>query len=255
MVSESNGHLAVPTKFRLRSAGVSVDSAESIAFDGPEATMLELGDAFEAPAGFFLVGLRKVLLSQPAEVARLAGRAAQMLEWRRTHRYCGVCGAANVLSEDEPALICQACEQSFYPRVTPAVIVLVERDNEILLARGQHLPEGFYSVLAGFVESGESLEEAAAREIREEVAIEIKNLRYFGSQPWPFPHSLMIAFTADYEGGEVSPDPREIAHADWFSFDRLPAVPPKLSIARELIDDFVRRMGGDTTALEEWGPR
>ncbi len=130
-----------------------------------------------------------------------------------------------------------------FPRLSPAIIVLVERGDQVLLARGTAFPDGMYSTLAGFVEPGESLEEAVHREIYEESGILLTDLRYFGSQPWPFPHSLMIGFTARYAGGEIVIDPAEIADAQWFTVDRLPRVPQKLSIARRLIDSYVAKHG------------
>jgi NAD+ diphosphatase len=130
-----------------------------------------------------------------------------------------------------------------YPRLNPAAIVLVQKGDQILLARSPGFPQGLYSVLAGYVEPGESIEETVAREIGEEVGIEVRNVRYFGSQPWPFPHSLMIGFTADYADGELSPDPGEIEDAGWYTTDDLPQLPPETSIARAMIDDFVTRHG------------
>jgi NAD+ diphosphatase len=132
-----------------------------------------------------------------------------------------------------------------YPRVSPAAIVLVRRGDEILLARSPGFPQGLYSVLAGFVEPGESIEEAVVREVLEEVGIEVTNVRYFGSQPWPFPNSLMIGFTADYKGGDLTPEPGEIEDAGWYTADNLPQLPPNISIARAMIDDFVSQHGVD----------
>jgi NAD+ diphosphatase len=131
-----------------------------------------------------------------------------------------------------------------YPRVSPAVIVRVRRGEEILLARSPGFPKGLRSVLAGFVEPGESIEETIHREVREEVGIEVENLAYFSSQPWPFPNSLMIGFTADYAGGELEPQPGEIEDAAWYRADDLPQLPPKVSIARRMIEDFVARTMG-----------
>jgi NAD+ diphosphatase len=133
----------------------------------------------------------------------------------------------------------------FYPRLSPAAIVLVKRGHRILMARSPGFPPGMYSVLAGFVEPGESIEETIEREIREEVGVEVENIRYFGSQPWPFPNSLMIGFIADYAGGELRIEPSEIEDAGWFRTDDLPTLPPKVSIARAMIDDFVAQHGGD----------
>jgi NAD+ diphosphatase len=141
------------------------------------------------------------------------------------------------------AMRCTRCGMMHYPRVSPAVIVRVRRENEILLARSPGFPKGMRSVLAGFVEPGESIEETIHREVREEVGLEVENLGYFGSQPWPFPNSLMIGFTADYAGGEIRPEPGEIEDAGWYRADELPQLPPKVSIARRMIDDFVARSG------------
>jgi NAD+ diphosphatase len=131
-----------------------------------------------------------------------------------------------------------------FPRLSPAAIVLVEREDHVLLARSPGFPKGLYSVLAGFVEPGESIEETVVRELREEVGIGVENISYFGSQPWPFPNSLMIGFTADYADGELSPDPAEIEDAGWYTADALPQLPPETSIARAMIEDFARRYGG-----------
>lgn len=169
----------------------------------------------------------------------LAGRAVQLVEWGRTHRFCGRCGTPTTPADGERALVCPACGLKAYPRLAPAAIVLVERDDTVLLARNVHFPLPMYSLLAGFVEPGETLEQTVHREVREEVGIEVTDVRYVGSQPWPFPHSLMIGFTARWSAGELRPDPAEIADAGWYRADELPMIPPRLSIARVLIDRWV----------------
>jgi NAD+ diphosphatase len=169
----------------------------------------------------------------------VAGRANQLVRWSRHHRYCGKCGQKTADKEDERARICTACGLVNYPRVSPAIIVAVIKDDQILLARSGRFPGGFFSVLAGFVEPGETLEACVQREVREETGIEVENIRYFGSQPWPFPDSLMVAFTADHAGGKIQIDGNEIVAADWYTRDRLPDIPPEISIARQLIDWFV----------------
>ncbi len=177
---------------------------------------------------------------------QVAGLAIHLLHWDQTHAFCGVCGARTEFAEGENARRCVACQHLAYPRIAPSVIVAVTRDDELLLARGTRFTHPMFSVLAGFVEPGETLEQCVHREVREEVGIEVCNLQYFGSQPWPFPDSLMVGFTACYAGGTLSPDPSEIIEAGWFRRDALPIVPGSYSIARRLIDWFVesRKMLG-----------
>jgi len=197
---------------------------------------LETGSVFGA--NFNLNNLRTLFGLIPDELIWIAGRANQLIYWHTTHRYCGKCGQATEDKADERAKICPRCRHVNYPRLSPAVIVAVIKNDRILLARNQRFKMPFYSVLAGFVEPGESLEECVRREIKEEVGISVKNIRYFGSQPWPFPDSLMIAFVADHAAGEIAVDRSELKDAAWFSREDLPGIPPKISIARQLIDWF-----------------
>jgi NAD+ diphosphatase len=169
----------------------------------------------------------------------IAGRANQLVNWNHSHQYCGSCGEPTVFKTDERAKICPQCSLTNYPRLSPAVIVAVVKDDRILLGRNKRFKLPFYSVLAGFVEPGETLEQCVQREIREEVGITVKNIRYFGSQPWPFPDSLMIAFTAEYADGDIVLDGSEIIDAAWFEKDNLPKIPPRISIARQLIEWFI----------------
>ena len=170
----------------------------------------------------------------------VAGRAVQLVQWRRTHRFCGSCGSPTRLVPGERAMRCDGCRLMAFPRLAPAVITLVTRDDgSALLARNAAWPMPMFSCLAGFVEPGETLEHAVAREVEEEVGVEVGRVTYQGSQPWPFPHSLMIGFHAEYQSGEIEVDGVEIAEAAWFTTDDLPAIPPRLSIARSLIDDWI----------------
>jgi len=166
----------------------------------------------------------------------LAGRAVQLLDWQRQHRFCGQCGTPTERLDHEHATRCPACGLIAYPRISPAVMVLVCKGDQLLLARSPRFKPGVFSALAGFVEPGETLEQCARREVREEVGIDIAHLRYFASQPWPFPNSLMVAFLADYAGGEITPEPAEIEAAGWFSPGALPLLPDPVSISRRLID-------------------
>jgi len=189
--------------------------------------------------------LRGLWGSLPEELFWIAGRAFQIVDWDRNHQYCGRCGTRTRDREEERAKICPRCGHIAYPRISPAVIVAITRGAEILLARAPRFPNAMYSVIAGFVEAGESLEQCVRREIAEEVGIAVKNLRYFGSQSWPFPNSLMVGFTAEYASGEISIDPVEIMDARWFTADDLPRIPENLSISRWLIDWFVDRQSVD----------
>jgi NAD+ diphosphatase len=197
-----------------------------------------------APRGYGWHGLRALFgVLDDAEFA-LAGRALQLLGWDRTHQFCGACSKPTVPRAAERSRECPACGLVAYPRVAPAVMSLVRRlPDEILLARSPRFPAGMYSALAGFAEPGETLEQCLEREVLEEVGVRVRNLRYFASQPWPFPHSLMIAFVADWESGEIRADPLEIEAAAWFKIRNLPQLPAPISIARRLIDAVVAEMG------------
>ena len=202
----------------------------------------EVAPETPAPAGTSWEGLRTLFSVLDDAHFALAGRALQLIDWDRTHQFCGRCGAATVPKDDERVRVCPACRLSAYPRVAPAVMALVRRGSELLLGRGPHFPAGMYSALAGFVEPGESLEQCVAREVAEEVGVEVTNLAYFASQPWPFPHSLMIAFTCDWARGELRPQAGEIEAAEWFDVFQLPKLPSRISIARRLIDAVAGEM-------------
>lgn len=190
----------------------------------------------EAPGGHDWVGLRALFSVLEDAHFALAGRALQLLQWDRDHQHCGRCGARTEPRAEERVRVCPACKLSAYPRVAPAVMALVKRDRQLLLGRSPHFPAGMYSALAGFVEPGETLEQCVAREVAEEVGVTVTNLSYFASQPWPFPHSLMIAFVCDWASGDIRPAEGEIEAADWFDVLQLPKLPSKISIARRLID-------------------
>ena len=251
----SEGRLYVVTEQSLcvirTSSGVDIPTgpAEGAIYLGSRddspcfARALEPGEP--PPEGSEPVPLRRLFGVLSDEDFAIAGRALGITAWDRDFRFCGRCGAATERSDTERVRSCTACGHHAYPRLSPAIIVLVERDGRALLARNARFPRPFFSTLAGFVEVGETLEHAVEREIEEEAGILVTDVRYFGSQPWPFTGSLMIGFTAKWAAREIAADSSEIAEAGWFSPDKLPAnIPPRLSIARELIDDFVRRHGG-----------
>ncbi len=196
------------------------------------------------PDNMEFVGLRQLYEKLDEIMLQAAFRAVQIVAWDETHRFCGVCGEATEKKSDEHAKVCPKCGHTSYPRLSPAVIVAVTKGDKLLLASSKNFTTGMYSVLAGFVEAGETLEECVKREIREEAGIEVTNVKYFGSQPWPFPNSFMLAFTAEHERGEIKIDDNEIADARWFGIDEIPnipSIPGSLSISRRLIDWFIEK--------------
>jgi NAD+ diphosphatase len=197
----------------------------------------------EAWPGHVFRKLRSLFGALDDAVLAIAGRAFQIAEWARTHRFCGACGAPTQLMAGERCMRCTSCQHMAYPRISPAMMVLIQRGDSILLARHLNSPTGLFTALAGFLEAGESIEDAIHREVHEEVGLRVRDLTYFGSQPWPFPHSLMIAFTAQYVSGDIVVDTSEIAEAHWFGpNDPLPPVPALgLSIAGHLIHAHLPR--------------
>ena len=192
-----------------------------------------------APEGMVFRGLRELYSFLGEKLFRVSGYAFQIMNWDRTHQYCAKCGVATEHKSNERAKICPQCDFTSFPSLSPAIIVAVVKDNRILLARAHRFPGDLHSVIAGFVEPGETLEECLTREVREEVGIQVKNIKYFGSQSWSFPHSLMVAFTADYAGGRITVDESEVVDAGWFQAEDLPRIPDTVSISRRLIDWFV----------------
>lgn len=190
---------------------------------------------------FASVPLRSAHTILDEKLFALAWRARHLCHWRKTHAYCGVCGNKNNNKEDEQAMICSHCKYVTYPRISPCIIVLITRGEKILLARSSHFPSEVYSTLAGFVEPGESLAQTLHREIFEEVGLKVTNDVYFGSQPWPFPDSLMIGFTVEYLSGDIKIDPVEIEDAQWFDITNLPKLPQIGSIGRNLIEAYLSR--------------
>lgn len=246
LVRPEGERLALPEYVDLAKLGVAFDEGHYLGrLDDVDCYAVEFmqDSPAQLPDGMSLEGLRALYGRLADELYGVAGRAVQILLWDRTHRFCGRCGTATVNAPADRAKLCPGCGLLAFPRLSPAVIMLIRRgDDELLLARNRAFAEGFFSVLAGFVEPGESLEEAVAREVREEVNLEVRDIRYFGSQPWPFPHSLMIGFTAQYASGEIRPQEDELVEASWFRRDAdLPKLPGRLSIARKLIDAFLDR--------------
>lgn len=239
VVGRDHDHYFFPTETDISSCNLDIQKSHFIgtwnegfcyALEFPE--NLSLTDAFES------ISLRDALSQFSSSEIRAVITAKQILTWDRNFRFCGQCGQPTIELSDERAKVCTNCGLTNYPRLSPSIIVSIIRDDRILLARSKRFPAGMYSVLAGFVEPGETLEECIQREVFEEVGIEVKNIHYFGSQNWPFPHSLMIGFTADYSRGEIRIDNNEIVDAKWFTAGNLPKLPGSYSIAREIIDHF-----------------
>ena len=241
--------LALPTG---EAAPVRIDRARCIGtLDGKPCWAaytvdVEVGAEAGAADKHDWLGLRALLERLPEAHVALAGRAQQVLEFERMHRFCGFCGGRMDASDMGRGRACTECGEVVYPRIAPAMMALVTRcvegRHELLLARGPRFQTGMYSALAGFVEPGESLEDCVRRETREEVGVEVGPLHYFGSQNWPFPHSLMVAFVAEWTGGEIVCQEDEIEDARWFPLDALPLIPTPLSIARRLIDSTVEAL-------------
>jgi NAD+ diphosphatase len=198
------------------------------------------------PKDLQLRNLKELYHLLPSNIMALAGKAYQLLEWDKSHQFCGECGSRTQIANHEHSRTCinPSCKRIFYPRISPVIIVAIERDQEILLARSPHFPPGIYSTLAGFVEPGESIEQAVHREVYEETDIKIKNLRYFASQPWPFPNSLIFGFQADYESGDIICAQNEIEDAAFFHIDKLPNIfPGNVTLSQWLLKDFRKRQG------------
>ena len=240
LVRLAEGKATIPTFAGRQAPGP--DMTREIYFgqlDGTPCYAVETPDGRCDLPGMVFLGLRNLFGLMGDDFYQAAARAVQLLHWDHTHQYCGRCGARTETKAGEHAKTCPACGLLSYPRISPAVICAITRGDQILLARRPAMK--YFSVIAGFVEPGETLEACLRREIREEVGIEIKNTGYFGSQSWPFPHSLMVAFTAEYAGGEIIADGMEIEEAGWYKAKNLPPLPPPVSIANRLINWFIEK--------------
>jgi len=245
LVRESD--LALPDETACAVLGVPLANAHAVGRLDRHYCRTAWVDAGMAPgddSGFAFKPLRSLFGALDEHLLSVAARAFQIAEWARTHRYCGACGGPMQALDSERCMRCTSCGHVAYPRISPAMMVLVKKGDAILLARNAASPTGRFSALAGFLEAGESIEDAVHREVMEEVGLRVRDLRYFGSQSWPFPHSLMIAFTAEFAGGELRLDPKEIAEARWFGpGDTLPEFAASVSISGELIRSNLPRTG------------
>ncbi|EKE77182.1 NAD(+) diphosphatase [Gallaecimonas xiamenensis] len=208
-------------------------------WQGRPALMLEWPERHQDPKFGEFGGLRPLLMPGQEALFQLAGRGVQLANFFRTHRYCGQCGARMRVVQEEIATHCDRCQHRCYPRLSPSMIVAVKKGRQLLLGSSPRHKNGMYSTLAGFTEPGESMEETVRREVMEEVGLEVTNIRYVCSQNWPFPHSMMVGFIADYHSGDIQIDPLELTDAQWFDLDALPLIPPAGTIARRLIDQAI----------------
>lgn len=200
--------------------------------------LIETTPSISAPHGYDFVTLRESKDHYGEHLYTLALQSYQLLNWQRSHKFCGVCGTKFNAMKANRSLSCPACNNLLFPHTSTAVIIAIIKEGQLLLAHNANFPEGLYSLIAGFVEMGESFEQAAHREIYEEVGIKVKNLKYFDNQPWPFPNSTMVGYFAEYDSGEIQVDGTEILDAHWYTPEEFPLLPSGYSIARRLIESF-----------------
>ncbi len=215
-------------------------SVRTFNVDKPQS--LVVTDAALLADGYRWVSLRESFYHLPRHHYLVAGKCEELLYWDRNTRFCGCCGGPMRMSTDISKK-CTECGKEVWPQLATAVIVRIRRGDEVFLAHGRSFRDNFYGLVAGFVETGETLEEAVHREVREETGMRIHNLRYFGSQPWPYPCGLMVGFTADYLSGEIHLQREELSSGNWFRYDNMPRIPQRLSIARRLLDDWLAECG------------
>ncbi len=242
LVKSSNGAASVPVTEDIETLGVDVARLLYLgSYRGRPCYSAEGKLPDENSSGAAFQELRSLFGQLEDAFYEIALFGVHLIEWDRNCQFCSKCRGTMKSRTDMRAKECPECGRFEFPRISPAIIVLVENEGTVLLAHSPRFPGDFFSVLAGFVEPGESLEEAVRREVKEETGITVKDIAYFGSQPWPFPDSLMIGFTARYDSGEIRIDGEEISEAGWYRPDNMPKIPGKLSIARQLIDWFIEK--------------
>ncbi|EKQ53054.1 MULTISPECIES: NAD(+) diphosphatase [unclassified Clostridium] len=246
LVKSDEGRLSIPIFEEIRKLNIQYENEFFLgAINKKSCFCIETYSNFDLPSKYELIPLREIGPLVDEELFLIAGRANQILNWDKTHKFCGKCGSKTQNKKEELAKVCPSCGHVMYPVICPAIIVAVTRGEEILLAHNSGFKNNMYSLIAGFVEAGEDLISTVKREVFEEVGIKIKNIKFFNSSPWSFPNSLMIGFFAEYESGEIKVDGKEIVHADWFTKDNFPTIPKKFTLARKIIDEFVNREEND----------
>lgn len=237
LVRTNKEALSIPTSDDLKALKIEIVNKQYLGiFDGYQCFGISIENDENDVKGMDFRDLRSLLGLLEEDIFLLAGRALQILNWNKMNKHCGCCGALTESKRDERVKVCLACGSTFYPRISPAIIVAITKADKILLAHNRNFKDDWYSIIAGFMDPGETFEDCVKREVYEEVGIKVKNIKYFGSQPWPFPDSLMIGFSAEFESGEILVDGIEINDADWYKKDKLPHIPSKDSIAGKLIE-------------------
>lgn len=240
LIKKKENTLSVPSLHEIKKLNIKYGDEFLLGeMGGKSCFAIEATSEINLTDNFELIPLNELGPLVDEELFLVAGRANQILNWDKTHRFCGRCGSRTENKKEEIAKVCPICSHVMYPVICPAIIVGVTKGNKILLAHNKNFKNNMYSLIAGFVEAGEDLKSTVKREVFEEVGIKIKNIKYYKSSPWSFPNSLMIGFFAEYESGEIKVDGNEIVHADWFTRDDFPNIPKKFTLARKIIDGFI----------------
>ena len=244
LIDSVSQNLALIDNDQYKWSGMAVKTEHFIGYlDNNSLYALELDNESLLIPETSLKPFRTLLGIIPDTYFGICSRSIQLVEWNRKNKYCGTCGSETSLHLVEKAMFCKDCNNLIYPRISPCIIVLVTDNERLLLAHNKNFPTKIFSTLAGFIEVGETVEEAIQREIFEEVSIKVKNCQYYGSQSWPFPSQLMLGFHAEYEEGDLKPDGEEIDKAEWFHYKSLPDVPPgRISISGRLIESYVNKL-------------